>query len=439
MNTLSQVPEKMQHILTTVANAAALETGFVSRDRKLTGDRFVQTLVFSWLDDPDATYTALAQTAGALGTPITRQAIEQRFTPEAAETLKQTLEAAAAAVVSADPQVLPLLEQFNGVYVQDSSWITLPDTLHETWEGGRKKDYPDKAGMKLHLRFDVATGTFEHFQLTDGVTSDSSIEKQIQMLPSGSLRLADLAYFSLETLDKLTEVNVFWITRLKVKCLLFDETDHPFHLHKTLKNHTANTFDTQLIIGKTKRIKARLVAQKISEQETQKRRRDIRYRAKRKNTSPSKERLLLAGWNIYITNISTARLTTEQIVAIARVRWQIELMFRCFKSIGKINTSRSNKPYRILCEVYAKLIVAIIRHWIMLGIGWRCLHHSLTKTAQLIATYARTLTICFKKSILALRQIFDEIKQAFQNECHIEKRADKDSTLKHLENAAGIH
>ena len=209
MNTLSQVPEKMQHILTTTANAAAVETGFVSRDRKLTGDRFVQTLVFSWLDDPDATYTALAHTAGVLGTPITRQAIEQRFTPEAAETLKQTLEAAAAAVVSADPQVLPLLEQFNDVYVQDSSWITLPDTLYETWEGGRKKGYPDKAGMKLHLRFDVAAGTFEHFQLTDGVTSDSSIEKQIQMLPSGSLRLADLAYFHWKHLKNLPKQAYF--------------------------------------------------------------------------------------------------------------------------------------------------------------------------------------------------------------------------------------
>ena len=55
---------------------------FVIRSRKLTGGRFVETLVFR--ANPDATYTELAQTAGALGTPITRQAIEQRFTPEAA-------------------------------------------------------------------------------------------------------------------------------------------------------------------------------------------------------------------------------------------------------------------------------------------------------------------------------------------------------------------
>ena len=152
MSTLSQVPEKMQDILTTTANVAALETGFVSRNRKLSGDRFVQTLVFSWLDDPDATYTALAQTAGVLGTSITRQAIEQRWTPEAAETLRIVLDATASTIISTEPQTLPLLEKFNGVYGQDSSWITLPDTLHETWEGGSKKNKPNTAAVKLHLR-----------------------------------------------------------------------------------------------------------------------------------------------------------------------------------------------------------------------------------------------------------------------------------------------
>ena len=103
MQTLPQVPNKMQQILTTTADIKARDSGFVIRNRKLTGSRFVETLVFGWLENPDATYTQLAQTAGALGTPITRQAIEQRFTPEAAETLKATLEAAVLEVITADP------------------------------------------------------------------------------------------------------------------------------------------------------------------------------------------------------------------------------------------------------------------------------------------------------------------------------------------------
>ncbi len=439
MNTLSQVPKEMQHILTTIANDAALNTGFVKRSCKLNGSRFAQILIWTWLENPDATYTQLAQTAGVLGISISRQAIEQRFTSEAAETLKVILDATASQVISADPQTLPLLEKFTGVYLQDSSWITLPDVLHETWEGGSKKNKPNTAAVKLHLRFDSATGTFEHFELTNGITADSTIEKQIDMLPAGSLRLADLGYYSLDTFKRLSDANVFWISRYKVQCFLYDETGDPFCLLKWLKKGSDNFKDKQIFIGKNKRLKARLVVQRLSETENQQRIKEIKHRAKRKQTKPSPKRLQLARWNIYITNIEVDHLTAEQICAVARIRWQIELMFKCFKSIGKVDTSRSDKPYRILCELYAKLIVAIMRHWIMLRVGWRCLKHSLTKTAELISTFARTLAIGFRKSIMSFRQTFDEIKHAFQNGCYIERRANRDTTLEHLENAAKNH
>ena len=439
MNTLSQVPKEMQYLFTTKADAAGLETGFVQRSCKLNGSGFTQTLVFSFLDNAEATYTQMSQTAGLLGISITRQAIEQRFTPEAAETLKSVLDAAASTIVSADPQTLPLLEKFKGVYLQDSSWITLPDSLHEAWEGGSKKNKPNTAAVKLHLRFDITTGTFEHFQLTDGVTADSTIEKQIATLPPGSLRLADLGYYSLDTFNKLSDAGVYWISRYKVKCLLYDEIGEPLSLLKWLQEGSDNFKEKQVFVGKNKRLKARIVAQKLSEIETQQRIKDIKHRAKRKHTKPSQQRLQLARWNIYITNVEVDQLTAEQICAVARTRWQVELIYKCFKSIGKIDASRSDKPYRILCELYAKLIVAILRHWIMLAVGWRCLKHSLTKTAELITTYARTLAIGFRRSVMSLRQTFDEIKRAFQNGCYIERRANRDTTLEYLENAAKNH
>ncbi|MDE0087322.1 MAG: hypothetical protein OXU23_16490 [Candidatus Poribacteria bacterium] len=94
---------------------------------------------FIWLANPDATYTELAQTAGVLGTPITRQAIEQRFTPEAAATLKITLEAAVAELISADPQTLPLLKQFNGVTYKTALGFPFPTNLLTLGKGGIKR------------------------------------------------------------------------------------------------------------------------------------------------------------------------------------------------------------------------------------------------------------------------------------------------------------
>ena len=51
MSILLQVPEKMQTILQTGSGSA---DGCVKRNRKLTGSAFAQTLVFGWLEHPEA-------------------------------------------------------------------------------------------------------------------------------------------------------------------------------------------------------------------------------------------------------------------------------------------------------------------------------------------------------------------------------------------------
>ena len=235
MSILQQVPDKMQTILETVPDEAAVATGLVRRKRKLTGSALTQILVFGWLENPEASYQHLTETAATLGIEVRRQALEQRLTPETAEMLKLTLDATITEFldIATHRQVIPLLEQFTGVYVQDSTWLTLPDELHETWKGHPKKNHPQKAALKLHLRFDVLTGGFQHFHLTDGMTADSTAAKTAPPLPEGSLHLADLAYFSLDELEKLTENGSYWISRLKVSnSYLADETGERLSLER---------------------------------------------------------------------------------------------------------------------------------------------------------------------------------------------------------------
>ena len=85
MDIIPQVAGAMQTVLTTCANTAAKATKFIKRERKLTGAAFVQTLVFGFLANPEATYEQLSQTAVSIGVEVTPQAIEQRLTEEASE------------------------------------------------------------------------------------------------------------------------------------------------------------------------------------------------------------------------------------------------------------------------------------------------------------------------------------------------------------------
>ena len=438
MSILQQVVDKMQTILQTVPDEAAVDSGLVKRKRKLTGSALTQILVLGWLENPEASYQQLTETAATLGIEVRRQALEQRLTLETTQMLKTTLDAAITEVleVASQRQALPLLQQFTGIYVQDSTWLSLPDELHEIWKGHPKKNHPKKAGLKLHLRFDALTGGFQDFQLTDGITADLTAAKAADPLLEGSLQLADLAYFSLDEFEKLTENGIYWISRLKANSYLADENGQRMDLEKTLKAEAENTFIRKSIrIGKRKQLQADLIAERLSQVEINKRRRYIRRRAKRKAETPSKALLGLAGYNLYITNIQPHQLTPKQICVIVGIRWQIELMFKCFKSISKLQVSRSQKPYRMLSEIYAKLIALLIQHAVMLAAGYRHIQHSFIKTAKHIAGYARLLTLSFHHSKTALRKTFKDIKRSFENGGSFQRSIGRNTTLRRIQEA----
>ena len=223
---------------------------------------------------------------------------------------------------------------------------------------------------------------------------------------------------------------------MKANSYLSDETGERLDLENTLKAARENTYIRQKIrIGKTKQLQAYLIAERLSQAETDKRRRSIRYRAKRKAETPSKTLLRLAGYNLYITNIEADPLTPKQIGIIAGIRWQVELIFKSFKSLSKLSVSLSQKSYRILSEIYAKLIAVLIQHAVMLGAGYRHLQHSFIKTAKYIAGYARLLTVSFHHSKTALLKTFKDIKRSFENGGSFQRSSGKNTTFWKLQEA----
>ena len=158
MSSVPEVAQALHRVLTDVAQQAASETGLVRRRSKLTGPGFVQTLVFGWLAEPDASLCALTQMAATLGTPISPQALFQRFTPRAADCLYQVLQGALRQVIAAEPVAIPVLQRFSAVLVQDSSVIMLPDGLREVWAGCGGSGSYGQSALQLQVRLDLTTG-----------------------------------------------------------------------------------------------------------------------------------------------------------------------------------------------------------------------------------------------------------------------------------------
>jgi len=117
----------------------------------------------------------------------------------------------------------------------------------------------------------------------------------------------------------------------------------------------------------------------------------------------SKARFAIAEWTIVLTNVPQERLAAHEVRVLARARWQIELVWRLWKERAQIDLWRSEKPIRILCEVYAKLMGCIIAHWIVLKGCWHHADRSLVKASQAVQMMALAYLLSLSGPITSQR------------------------------------
>jgi hypothetical protein len=402
MTTIPEVASALRDVLTTAADAAAEASGLVQRRSKLTGALFVQTLVYGWLATPLAGVQQLSRMAGALGVSISPQGLDQRFTAEAAVCLQQVLAVAVQRLVTADPVAIALLDRFAGVYVQDSTTVALPAELAADWPGCGNATTPAEtsAGLKLQVRLELRRGELAGPVPHPARVHDRAAPALDPAVPSGALFLADLGYFSLGHLRALAADGVFWLTRLQVQTSVFDDTGEQVDLLAWLarqvpRHRSARTMavDAAVTLGARERLPARLLAVRVPQEVSDARRRKLHAEARRRGQTVSQARLARADWTILVTNVAPDLLTVRDALVLARARWQIELLFKLWKSHGQLTTSRSLKPSRRLAELFAKLLALLAQHWLLLVSCWRFPDRSLVRAAQVVRQFALALAI----------------------------------------------
>lgn len=315
----------------------------------MTGAGFAQALVLGGLADPAGTRKQLHHHATQAGLDISLQGLDQRFTPSSVDFMQALLEAGMSQVVQSET-VGSILPQFNGVYITDCTRLV--------W---------GKSGVKLAVRLELQQGQLQA-NLMALQQNDQRAAVIDYPLPPGALHLHDLGLFKLKRLRDWSEQGVYWLVRYKAGITLFDLDGQRLDL-KTLLTGTEVVCQMVYVGSGPDRVQAHLHAAPLAGEALAKRLARLKEQARLDQRPLSARQQEIAAWTLYLTNLP--ELTFAQAHILARTRWQIELLFKLWKSHGKVLVSRSADPIRQQCEGYAKLLGVLIAHWLLLVAGWQ--------------------------------------------------------------------
>ncbi len=430
---VTQVMEQYQSILEEEADDIAWETGVTKRKGKIDVATFVQSLIFGFWQDPELRLSGLAQVGGRREVHVTESAISQRFTPECASMLRIILQRLAEVRLESEKVDIPLLKQFSAVIVEDSTSITLPAELAEIWKGCGEEGSPSSSTVKLFVRWNVLNGELLGPRLANGRTNDHKSPFGIEELPERSVYLADIGFFAIERLHRIARDKKgkrYFVSRLQSKTNLYTRHGHRIELRGILPKEVNQVCDVGVVLGQKNGLPVRLIMIKVPDDVAEERQERIRRKAQQNGDIPSEEILALAHWTIVITNIARKRADPSQILVLLRLRWQIERLFRLWKEDGKIDEWRTKKPYRILCEFYAKLCAMVIQQSFIQEGCWLDPLRSLVKAAAALRRECNRLMIAFseRKRDMTVHSILRTLRSG----CRIERRAAFPSTAQLL-------
>lgn len=337
-------------------------TSFVQRSSKLDGATFLSvfTLGMNIYGTP-----TLQQLIGLLniiipGFEITREGFQQRINEYAVNFFEFML--SQAINISTTKIDLELLSHFRKVLILDSTIIELPAQLAEHFKGAGGDG--SKASLKIQFCYDLKLGSFFYF-IQQGVSSDGKYENSfVDKINEYDLIIKDLGYFTIDSFINLEEKGAYYLSRWKSNTKIYTKNKENKFIELNME-HFLSKIETiteiEVYINKGDKFsKARLVVERVPEEITNIRLRKLNKKSRSRGTQTQSLTKLFQHFNVYFSNIPKEVLSMDNFRKLYNVRWQIELVFKNWKSNFKLDKISGFKQERIKCMLYSKLILIVI-------------------------------------------------------------------------------
>lgn len=358
---LKNLRKELEHLFSqNQVQQAARDTDFTQRTSKFKPEYFLQFCSFPNESMGKKSLTELcAQLSELFGLQITTEGLNQRFDETAVEFLKKIFHSLLMTQVLT---ALPIVEKrlFQAIYILDSSSFDVPS------------DYPDfkgpnGSGIKLQLEYELFEGVFRHFQVQDGKENDSKYAASIQNdIKPHALYLRDLGYYSQTNLVAIAKKGGYFISRLKSNTNLYQKDEQgDWQLLDTMEQTNAlkpgeSIELSNVRIGAKKKdpLYARVVMTKLTKEQEEKRQAQLNIKKGKGRKTPSAQKYVSI--NIFATNVPQEMAGSKEIYSLYSLRWQIEILFKTWKSLFQIHDVKPMKQERFECHLYGKLIQIIV-------------------------------------------------------------------------------
>lgn len=337
----------------------ARSSKFVQRISPLTGSKFTNLCISGLSEQGMAiSLNQLCCLAVDMEVQIGEQSLNERFNEKAVSFMKALFEKAITQRLGESS--INILSYFSQIMIEDSTVIQLPENLKDLFRGSGGG--ASKSSVKVDCTYDFKSSNIS-LKIKEGCQPDSTMNLPSKIVAK-SLWLRDLGYFKMTDFEKIATEKAYYISRLKYNVNIYltdDKKEAPVDILSLLKGMRKNQVkDMQVFIGAKKRLPTRLVLQKVPKSIADKKRYKLKTDKQKKAKKTSKGRLEFCDCNAYITNLEKQECKPHLIMVLYKIRWQIEILFKVWKSILQVEQPRRISAERLQCLLYGQLIWAVL-------------------------------------------------------------------------------
>lgn len=263
---LNLISQNLDFFFNNLATKEAKSSGFITRNRKISGSNFLKAVCFSNIANPNSTLENMCQILADDAVDITKQGFDQKFNNNSKEFFARMFRHSLKLFQNNLPINTNLIKSFNRINLLDSSHIKLPNFMKDIYKGcggGFENREKNHSTVKIQLLFDYLNSSISRIDLKEGIRSDQGYKDYLKNVRKGDLFIFDLGYFVPNAFASIASQNAYFITRYK--------SDTNFYISKTSKqkldltkclNENNKILKNTLYLGLQTRLPVRVIYQK---------------------------------------------------------------------------------------------------------------------------------------------------------------------------------